>query len=89
MHTGFSLKLRFSRMITDPNALTRQQIKAAFRRHHGEASRLARGLGISPQNISDYMRGRGKSQRVESAVRLRAAELIDAEQGQKRNGGSL
>jgi uncharacterized protein YggE len=70
-------------MITDPNSLNRQQIKAAFRRHHGAATQLARDLGITPQNVYDFLNGRGRSKRVEVAAKNRAAELISAERDTK------
>ena len=63
--------------ITDSKPLNRGQIKAAFRRNRGAASQLARELAISPQNIYDWLKGVGRSARVETAIRQRAEELVE------------
>jgi hypothetical protein len=74
---------RLSDMIlADPNSLSRAEIKAAFKRHRGAAAQLARELDIDRQNIRLWMRGLSRSARVDTAVRQRAAELINAERAE-------
>ena len=70
-------------MIPDQKVLNRNQIRAVFRRHHGTAAQIARELGVHPQNVTNWLKGCSKSARVEAAVRLRAARLIAAEQGEQ------
>jgi DNA-binding transcriptional regulator YiaG len=72
-------------ILADPNSLRRPEIKAAFRRHPGSKAQLARELGIHRQNISDWMSGRGRSERVDRAIRQRAAELINQERAEAEN----
>lgn len=59
--------------------MKRAEIKAVFRRNRGEAAKLAAELEIFQQNITDWMKGRGRSARVEAAIRARAVELLEAE----------
>lgn len=63
-----------------PQRLTRREIRAAFKRHRGEATKLAKDLNVHPVTISSAMRGTGQySARIHEAIRVRAAELIASE----------
>lgn len=73
-------------MLANPDSLSRNEIKAAFRRHRGASAQLARDLGVGLTSISDWMGKRGRSKRVDAAIRQRAAELINAERA-KTSGG--
>lgn len=66
-------------MIANPQTLSRVEIKAVLKRHHGAKVQIARELDINPSNITDWLRNRGNSKRVDAAIRQRAAELINAE----------
>jgi len=69
-------------ILTEPEALSRQQVKAVFRRNYGAAAALARDLGITRQNIYDWLKGQGRSKKVDAAIRARAAEMLAAEKSQ-------
>lgn len=72
-------------ILANPQTLSRTEIKQAFRRHRGAAAQLARELGIDRKNISHWMKGSVNSQRVDQAIRQRAAELINAERAKAEN----
>jgi transcriptional regulator with XRE-family HTH domain len=59
--------------------LSNRQIRAVFRRNHGSAKKLAEDLELSASTISLVLRGKGKSQKVADAARVRAAELLAGE----------
>lgn len=80
-HTLIQPEFSLSEMIANSTILNRGEIKAVFRRNRGESARLAKELGISQQNITDWMKGHGRSQKVDVAIRARAAELLAAESG--------
>jgi DNA-binding transcriptional regulator YdaS (Cro superfamily) len=59
--------------------MQRWQLRRVFQRHHGEATKLAREINVCRTTVSQWLRGRLDSAKVEDAVRRRAAELIAAE----------
>jgi transposase-like protein len=59
--------------------MTPGQLGRLFRRHYGEASRLARELGCTRQSLSRWFRGHVVSARIEMAVAERAKELLRGE----------
>lgn len=76
-------------ILADPNTLSRAEIKAVLRRHHGSKREIAKGLGLKTQaSISDWLGNRGRSKRVDAAIRARAAELINAERAKTSTEGA-
>lgn len=61
--------------------LSREDICAVFARHDGagKKSEVARRLRIAPTSISDWFSGRGRSRRVDAAIRQMAAEILQSE----------
>jgi transcriptional regulator with XRE-family HTH domain len=55
------------------------QLGKVFRRHYGEAARVARDLGLSRATISRWFRGHVSSRRIEAALQTRANELLEKE----------
>ena len=70
-------------ILANGSTLSREEIQQVFRRTPGAAAALARDLGISRQNITDWMNGFGRSKRVDSAIRQRASELLVQEQAKQ------
>ena len=60
--------------------LSRGALRRIFRAHRGSMTRLAGDLAVSRVMISLVLRGRADSRRIEAAIRVRAAELREAEQ---------
>jgi hypothetical protein len=65
-------------MITDQK-LTRREIRSVLKRHRGASALIARELDVDQTNISEWLRGRLTSKRVEDAIRQRVAELLAGE----------
>lgn len=63
--------------------MTRYQLRKIFNRHYGEAARLSRELCLFRSTVSQWLRGRHDSARVERAVHRRAIELLAAERKNK------
>jgi len=61
----------------------RKVIRAVLLRHRGEIARIAKALGISKVNISQYLNGVGRSKRVADACERRAITLLIAEEQAK------
>jgi hypothetical protein len=57
--------------------MTRVELRRLFRKHRGQAARLARELERSPTTVSAWFRGHLDSARIEAAVLARAKELIE------------
>lgn len=55
--------------------LTRAQLRRIFKKHPGAMGGVAVDLGITPQSVSQWLRGKADSKRVEDAVRAKATEL--------------
>lgn len=64
-----------------PEALTRTEIKAVFRRHWGSKARLASDMRLDLRRLSDWFGKRYQSvdSAIVVAIRQRAADLINAE----------
>ncbi len=61
--------------------MTPAQLGRLFRRHYGEAARLARELGCSRTSVSRWFQGHVISSKIEVAVATRATELLQEEMG--------
>ncbi|CAB4131141.1 DNA binding HTH domain, Fis-type [uncultured Caudovirales phage] len=59
--------------------LEREEIKAVLRRYRGSMSGIARGLGIDPVNVSQWLKGRCISARVAEACERTALHLLNLE----------
>ena len=60
--------------------LKREQIVEIIRRHPGTQTRIAEELGVRDQSVSNWMRDKGGSARVEEACRKHAARLLREEE---------
>lgn len=56
--------------------LTRSQLRRIFKKHPGAMGGVASDLGITPQAVSQWLRGKADSQRVEEALRAKARDLV-------------
>lgn len=64
--------------------LTRGEMRRIFKRYRGAASKLAEDIGCHKVTISQGLRGFQVSERIMSAIRLRATELLAAEQQREK-----
>lgn len=60
--------------------LTREQIVEVIRRHPGTQTRIAGELGVRDQSVSNWVRDKCGSARVEEACRKHAARLLREEE---------
>lgn len=58
----------------------RGQIREVMLRHRGSMTEVARSLGIDPINISQYLKGIGRSARVADACKRKAIALLMKEE---------
>ncbi len=59
--------------------IPRKEIRKLFRRHRGTASALARELGVGPNAISQWLRGRTVSAKIKDAAERMATRLMALE----------
>lgn len=59
--------------------LRRVEVRRIFARHYGASLRLSREIGVSPMSVSQWLRGKFKSRRIEAAATERALELLSTE----------
>jgi transposase-like protein len=61
----------------------RIKLRNLYKRHHGAIKRVAEEVGVSSVSVSDWLKGKNESPRIELAI-LREAKRLLAEESESR-----